>query len=148
MGLEESQGRVKIFIRNLQKKIPVYPAGIKKSIFKALVNEGVKKGEITVSFVNDKQIARLNSKYLKISSPTDVLSFNLALGLTKPDAILADIIVSAETAMRNSKIYKTTPSYELNLYSVHGLLHILGYDDHSRMKRITMRKKESSYVNP
>jgi len=137
---------LKIIIKNLQKKIPIYPTRIKKSILKALKNEGVSKGEITVSFVSDLQIAKLNSKYLKFNNPTDVLAFNLAFDFKKND-ILADIIVSAETAMRNSKIYKTTPSYELNLYSVHGVLHILGYDDHSPAKRMLMRKKEASYVN-
>ncbi|MFA5177849.1 MAG: rRNA maturation RNAse YbeY, partial [Candidatus Omnitrophota bacterium] len=65
---------MKITIKNLQKKVPIYPARIKKSILRALKDEGLKKqGEITVSFVSDKLIAKLNFKYLKKKKPTDVL---------------------------------------------------------------------------
>ncbi|MCX5696045.1 MAG: rRNA maturation RNase YbeY [Candidatus Omnitrophica bacterium] len=138
---------MKITIRNLQKKIPIYPTRIKKSILKALKGEGVKRGEITVSFVNDRTIAKLNSKYLKKSQPTDVLAFNLGSLDAKAKNIFADIIVSAQTARRNAKIYKTTLSYELNLYSVHGVLHILGYNDHDPKEIKIMRKKETGYVN-
>jgi len=121
---------LKITIRNLQKKLPIYPARIKKPILKALKNEGVNRGEITVSLVSDKLIAGLNAKYLKENSPTDVLSFDLTAspGL-KARGLFGDIIVSVDTALRNSRIYKTSPYHELELYALHGCLHLLGYDD-------------------
>ena len=139
---------MEITIRNLQKKIPIHPLRIKKSILKALKKEGVSKGEITVSFVNDKAISRLNSRYLKENKPTDVLSFDLAAN-SKEKIIVGDIIVSADTARSNSRIYKTSLNYELNLYALHGCLHLLGYDDNNPENRKIMRKKESLYVvNP
>jgi len=95
--------------------------------------------------VNDKLISGLNFKYLKQNTPTDVLSFNLA---AHPGSILGEIIVSAETAMRNSRIYQTSASYEMSLYSVHGCLHLLGYNDNNPKNRKIMRKKESNYVHP
>ena len=140
---------LKIIIKNLQKKIPIYPARIKKSILKALKNEGLnKQGEITVSFVSDRLILKLNSKYLNKFTPTDVLAFNLTQGCSGSKDMLADIIVSVETALRNAKAYKTTVSYELNLYAIHGLLHLLGYADRSLKDIKVMRKKELEYVNP
>ena len=135
---------LKISISNLQKKIPICRPRIKKSILKTFRNEGVKKGEITVSFVNDRVISGLNLKYLNEPKPTDVLAFNLT---DDKKALIGDIIISAETAKRNSRIYKTTLAYELNLYSVHGCLHLLGYDDNNQKNSKIMRKKESKYAN-
>ena len=136
---------LKITIRNLQKKIPIYPDRIKKSILKVFRNEGVKEGEITVSFVSDRVISKLNLKYLNENKPTDVLAFNLE---GKKEALDGDIIISAQTAKRNSRIYNTSFSYELNLYSVHGCLHLLGYDDDNPKNSKIMRRKESQYANP
>jgi len=73
-----------------------------------------------------------------------VLAFNLT---DDKKALIGDIIISAETAKRNSRIYKTTLAYELNLYSVHGCLHLLGYDDNNQKNSKIMRKKESKYAN-
>jgi probable rRNA maturation factor len=139
---------LKIIIKNLQKKVPIYPARIKKSILRVLKQEGPKKqGEIIVSFVNDRLIAKLNLRYLKKKQPTDVLAFNLAGGLNSKK-MLADIVVSADTALRNARTYQTSVADELNLYSIHGLLHLLGYTDHTLKGKSLMRKKESQYAHP
>jgi probable rRNA maturation factor len=136
---------VKITIKNLQKKIPIYPAKIKKSILKAFKSEGAKALDITVSFVTDRVIRKLNLKYLNENRSTDVLAFNLS---ENRDPIIGDIIISADTAKRNARIYKTSNQYELNLYSVHGCLHLLGYDDNNPKNSKIMRLKESLYANP
>jgi probable rRNA maturation factor len=96
-----------------------------------------KPGEIIISFVNDRFIKKLNSKYLSENRPTDVLAFAGAC---------ADIIISADTAARNAKIYKTHPQYELCLYAVHGILHLLGYEDRTRRQRDRMQKKAESIL--
>ena len=61
---------------------------------------------------------------------------------------MADIVVSADTAIRNAKIYNTTPRQEILLYAIHGILHILGYNDSNPKQRMIMRKKESLYGHP
>jgi probable rRNA maturation factor len=133
----------KIIIKNLQKKISISPTKIRKAILNALAREGVKKnGEITVCFVTDAQIKKLNLKYLRHSGPTDVISFELSVD---PKQFMADIIVSTDTAIRNARTYSTTPEQEALLYSIHGILHIIGYDDSSPKQRMIMRKKESLY---
>jgi probable rRNA maturation factor len=139
---------LKITIKNLQKKVPIYPARIKRSILRALKDEGLKKqGEITVSFVSDRLIAKLNFKYLKKKQATDVLAFDLT-DRWKSKNMFADIIISVDTALRNARFYKTSADYELKLYSIHGLLHLLGYDDHSLKDSLLMRKKEFRYAHP
>lgn len=137
----------KITIKNLQKKIPIYPIRIKKSILKALKQEGqISKGQLSVSFVTDSLIRKLNSKYSKKNIPTDVLAFDMNIDKKKKE-LFGDIVISVDTAIRNAKVFKSTPAYELNLYAVHGVLHLLGYGDHSPKERIIMRKKEFKYVN-
>ena len=65
----------------------------------------------------------------------------------KRNELTADVIVSADTAVKNSKIYYTTPAYELKLYVIHGLLHLLGYDDRLPRQTRLMRKKEKEYAD-
>ena len=138
---------VRITIKNLQKKVFIQPQKIKKIINNVLKKERAKdRGEINICFINDALIRKLNKKYLKQDSFTDVLAFNIGNPEEK-GGLYADILISADTALRNAKIFKTTPSYELKLYSIHGLLHLLGYDDHSLKDQKIIREKELEYVH-
>ncbi len=138
---------MKITIKNLQNKIPISSrtqVRVKKALLKACTLKGQKKpGEITVSFVNDKKIKSLNLKYLKRSYPTDVIVFDLG----DKKRMLADIVISTEKAIANARVFKTTPLYELYLYAVHGMLHLLGYDDKDVQHRIVMEKEAKSILN-
>ena len=135
---------MQIHIKNLQKKIPISPKKIKELIRKVVSSERkpAPAGEIAVCFVDGRMIRRLNRKYHSRDRVTDVLAFDLGGN----GRMLADIFVSTDTAISNAKIFKTTPAYENQLYSVHGLLHILGYDDHNAKDRAVMRDKERYYL--
>lgn len=137
---------VKIIIKNFQNKIPISPKRIKITILEALHSESVKEsGDITVCLVNDKKIKELNRKYLQRNNPTDVLAFNLT-GRRSSGKIFADIVVSTDTAIRNAKIFKTNPLYEVYLYIIHGLLHILGYGDKNTKQRKMMQEKADNII--
>ena len=130
---------MKIIIQNLQKKIPIYPQRIKKAVLNTLFSEGIKKtGEITICFVDDKIIRVLNFRYLGRNRPTDVIAFDIS---ENKEQILADIVISTDTAVKNSKAFKTSPLYEVYLYVIHGVLHILGYDDKTAQQRKVMEYK-------
>ncbi len=123
---------------------------------------------INICFVTDEEIRRLNSRYSGRNSSTDVLAFDLSnkkiafgdnskrfsvvgkVPYTFPhhekDRLLSDIFISTDTAVSNSKNFKTTPLYETYLYLIHGMLHILGYDDRTARERAVMRKKEKEYL--
>ncbi|MHB8154737.1 MAG: rRNA maturation RNase YbeY [Candidatus Omnitrophota bacterium] len=138
---------MKITLQNQQKKVPLPAGKIKKLILKVLKGEQVKEsGWINICFVDNTQIKKFNTKFLKINGSTDVLAFNLSDKKEK-NVILADIMVSAQEALKQARTYKTTLDYELSLYVVHGLLHILGFDDHTKREIKLMRKKESQYVD-
>lgn len=130
---------MKINVLDLQKKIKISPARIKRVILKILSSQGrADSGEINVVFTDDRQIRELNLMYLGRDCATDVISFDSSSGRR---GILADIVVSTHTAGRQSKIFKTTPIYEVYLYVIHGVLHLLGYDDKTAKQRDRMQKR-------
>lgn len=136
---------MKITIKNLQNKIAIHPQKINNLIHKILKGERVKEsGWINICFVNNALIKKFNAKFLKTNCATDVLAFNLNAG---KKIILADIMISTDTAIKAALVFKTTPDYELSLYLAHGILHILGYDDHTRTQIKLMRQKENKYVD-
>jgi len=134
---------MEITIKNLQNKLPINNKKIEKLIRKILKSEKAKPDWINICFTGNPLIGKLNKKFLKTTGPTDVLAFNL--GSRKN--ILADIVISTDTAIKQAKAFKTTPQKELMLYVAHGILHILGFDDHTKSQINLMRKKESKYVN-
>ncbi len=85
----------------------------------------------------------LNKKYLKHHYTTDILTFNLSDNKNK---LVGEIIISTDEALKNAKIYKTLPRQEIILYVVHGILHLLGYDDHSPSDIKKMRAKEQELL--
>jgi probable rRNA maturation factor len=93
--------------------------------------------------VTDPAMQKLNKRFHGSDIPTDVLAFSLG---DDPGSIIADIIVSADTAVSQSKEYKTRPRYEMCLYVIHGLLHIAGFNDLTKADRLVMRRKEKEYL--
>lgn len=94
-----------------------------------------------VVVVDDAQIARLHKQFMADPSSTDVLTFDLRDDLAN-GPIDAEIVLSAETAERQARQYRTEPSQELLRYAIHGTLHLVGFDDHTPGKRRRMRKEE------
>ncbi len=138
---------MEITLQNQQEKVLTQAGKIKKLIRKGLKGRRIEKsGWINICFVNNSRIKKFNAKFLKIKNSTDVLAFNLSNKKEK-NIISADILISAQKALKQSRSYKTTLNYELSLYVVHGLLHILGFNDHTPRQIKLMRKKESEYVN-
>jgi probable rRNA maturation factor len=138
---------VKITLNNFQKKVFLPKKKIKKLVLKVLKGEGVKKtGWINLCFVNQAQMIKFNQYFLKTKSATDVLAFDLS-DKNNAQVILADIIISTQAALKQAVTFKTTPDYEISLYLVHGLLHILGFNDQTQSQIKQIRKKESQYVH-
>lgn len=94
-----------------------------------------KSDRICILFTNDAGIRRLNKKYRKRDKSTDVLAFETG-----------DIVISAETAVKNSRRFGSTVAGELKLYMIHGLLHLSGYDDTPSPKRKVMRLMEEKVL--
>ncbi len=115
-------------------------------------HEDVVDTDLCIAFVTDRKIKALNKQFLHRAYMTDVLAFDLSdsnapflkkVGQSKKvRKVKGDVIISTTTAFRNSEIYHTLPEDEIILYIIHGILHLLGYDDHSLKDIKRMRKKE------
>jgi len=126
-------------LKNKQKKIILSRQAARKIILAIFTSEKIEKpAEINLLITNDREIKQLNLLYLGKNLATDVIAFDLSADKKK---IFADIAISADTAKRNAKIFHTSPLYELYLYVAHGILHILGYDDGTKIKQRIMQAK-------
>lgn len=87
---------------------------------------------------------RLNLRYRGSNSSTDVLAFSIKEGrhLKGEGTFLGDIVISLDAACRQAKYFKSTKSKELKLYLIHGILHLLGYDDETPRSLRRMKKRQ------
>lgn len=131
------ESSMKIIITNEQDFVPVDEEKIRKAL--ELVPWGKKKMKISLVYVNDAEIAKLNERYLNHQGPTDVLSFPYASGE-------GEVIASGETAMEEAKARGIDPQGELLLYTIHGILHLLDYDDKSPEEAKEMHAKEKDII--
>ncbi len=97
--------------------------------------------EISVVFCDDLFIQTLNAEYRGKHKPTDVLSF----AQDDPD-ILGDIIISLPTAARQAKAADWPLESEIALLGVHGLLHLLGYDDETAAGAWEMQRRTEAVL--
>lgn len=96
---------------------------------------------LTVVIVNDREIARLHQQFMADPTPTDVLAFDLRDSHNN-DWVEGEVVLSAETAERQAKVFDAAPAEELIRYAIHGTLHLAGYDDHTAAGRRQMRREE------
>jgi probable rRNA maturation factor len=106
--------------------------------------------EVSLVFVDDDYIHRLNREYRGVDRPTDVLSFALQEGEPMPAAgeeiLLGDVVISLEMARRQSEEYGHSFEREVAFLVVHGVLHLLGYDHQTEEQRRAMREKEETIM--
>jgi probable rRNA maturation factor len=104
------------------------------------------KSEIsTLSFVlcSDERLREMNRDHLEHDYYTDILTFDLSEG----DELEGEIYISLDRVRENATTFKTTADIELLRVMAHGLLHLLGYNDHSPAEKAMMRKKEDACLS-
>ena len=145
---------MKVIISNYPEELS-FPAEIEENVRAAAekVGElyGVENGEVSVTLTNNDDIHQLTRKYRQIDRPTDVLSFALNES-EEPDIengpdinVLGDIILSVERAEEQAVDYGHSLRREIAFLTVHGMLHLLGYDHMEEADRLEM-EKEQRYV--
>jgi probable rRNA maturation factor len=106
---------------------------LRQAIEATLQHEGVKPRavEVSIALVDDAAIQALNKQYRGIDQPTDVLSFTQEGEMAIPGApkLLGDIVISVDTAARQAHAGDRSLDEEAAQLAIHGLLHLLGYDD-------------------
>lgn len=113
-----------------------------------LENESL-DSEISISFVENEEIKKLNKEYRNIDEETDVLSFPIEedFSFMEGPKLLGDIIISVEKAIEQSKEYDHSFQREMLYLTVHSTFHLLGYDHMEDSEKKIMRKKEEEIMN-
>jgi probable rRNA maturation factor len=147
--------KVKVVITNDQKEIKI-PTGVRMLVRRCctavLVNESFNgAAEISVRFVDDAEIQRLNLKYREKDASTDVLSFPLGIdGVYDVNndtgaQLLGDIVISMPHAVEQATRYGHSLQREVGYLTVHSMLHLLGYDhENGGLELVRMREKEET----
>ncbi len=148
---------VKVIISRSSKIVKV-PTGmrmlVRRCCHAVLVNENFEgSAEISVRFVNDEEIQRLNKEYRNIDRSTDVLSFPLGengvydINNDTGAKMLGDIVISIDHAIAQADMYGHSLEREVGFLTVHSMLHLLGYDhEDGGLEAVRMREKEETVL--
>jgi len=136
----------KVSVRNLQRTISVNAAGLEKFAAKAVRHclqvrkrkqtDLSKLPKIFVWLISDRRMSQLHRQFLGETGPTDVLTFQHG-----------EIFISVETAKRHAHGFGNSLGRELQLYIVHGLLHLHGLDDRTQSGARKMKKAQEKILS-
>ena len=134
-------GKMRVTVRNLQRTIAVNVADLEKFAKRAVCccikirrkkqTELMRLGDIFVWLISDRRMSRLHREFLSQTGPTDVLTFHHG-----------EIFISVEMAKRQARVFGNSLVRELQLYIVHGLLHLHGFDDRKRVDSREMERMQ------
>ena len=100
-------------------------------------------GDISIIFCSDNYILDVNMRFLQHDYFTDIITFDYCEG----DRLSGDLFISIDSVRENALYYGAEFGDELNRVMVHGLLHLIGYDDHTEEEKKVMRAKEDYYLS-
>lgn len=149
--------KIRVIIDNKQKTVKI-PTGLRmlvrrccNAVLKMEKFEG--PAEISVIFVDNEQIQKLNAQYRNKDIPTDVLSFPMGesgvydINHTTGAKVLGDIVISMEKAVEQADRYGHSLEREVGYLTAHSMLHLLGYDhENGGIARVHMREKEEEVM--
>jgi probable rRNA maturation factor len=126
---------------------PIPRAKMRKTMERVLLGERwktqpIEEASINVALVCDDAIHAINKEFLKHDYPTDIITFSL-----EEDRIDGELYISIDTALRQSAEYGVSLTNELMRLVAHGVLHLVGYDDHDDEARARMTELENYYMN-
>ncbi len=139
---ERQKGRVSV--RRLTRADEVASTQIAKAVRAALGGAALKS--INVVLLDDARISELHRDFMGEPGATDVITFDLR-DAPEQRAIEGEIVISVETARRQARRYRAETGRELLRYVIHGVLHLLGYDDNVPAGRRRMRREENRVLN-
>jgi len=125
-----NQTKHKIDLRLVEKVVKVFAQAYK-------IN---KNKEISLAFVGDTEIKKLNKSYRGLNKATDILSF------PGEDNFLGEIIIDYDQIKRQAVSFKNSAKKELIFILVHGLLHLIGYEDETDKEREEMIKLGEKFI--
>ncbi len=125
-------------------KFSFHPSVYSNWLKKVIASEQYKTGDILYHFCTDEGLLQINRSFLQHDYYTDIITFPLS---GSAEIISGEIFISTERVNENAKTRKIPFQTELARVLVHGVLHLIGYDDHTDEERQQMRAKEDYYLS-
>jgi len=132
-------------ITNQQRIKRIKIKNIREVLNRILPLLGMPYAKVSILFCDNKFIRKLNRKFFNESGVTDVISFPLK-DATYPQ-YLGEVIICVEEAKKAAKLYGNTWQEELVFYLIHGILHLMGYNDIKNKQKIIMERKQEEILS-
>ena len=129
---------VKFNVYNSQRALPLSKKSVRRILGALCSYLSIRCEEISVYFVDDKKICQLHQEFFDDPTPTDCITFPV------DSSYLGDIFICPSAALRYDP---DTPYEETKLYLIHGILHLVGYDDLEPKAKRTMREMEKKCMD-
>lgn len=141
-------------VANRQRQVPVNTAALRQAALAALrMEDAPQDTEVSIAVTDDAEISDLNRRYLGKNQPTDVLAFPLEVegaggrrrigGRKLGGTLLGEVVLSAERAAAQAAEYGHSVRREMELLVIHGVLHLLGYDDARSQQKRVMEERQA-----
>lgn len=141
---------MKVLVKNLHRDLKIDVRSIRKKAEAILSDLSEENSELSVLFVDDEEMHKMNREYRGMDRPTDVLSFSMGEGEGAEinSWLLGDVIISLDTASRQAEEKGHDFIKEILILLTHGILHLLGYD-HEKSPEYAekMRQKEKEILD-
>ncbi len=135
-----------ITVEDSQNDLSINTNQVKLIVTEVLSEESCQCDEVIVNFIDMAQMCSLHQEFFNDPSPTDCISFPLDDEEGEPYRVLGEIFVSPKAAIDYVKEHGGVSYRETTLYIIHGLLHLLGYDDIDDSDREEMRAAEKRHL--
>jgi probable rRNA maturation factor len=134
---------VQALVTNRQRAVPISRTALRRAALVTMRAEQCSPhSEVSIAVVDDAAIRALNRRYRADDRPTDVLAF----AQDGVEGLLGDVVISAERAAAQAPRYGHTVERELRLLVIHGVLHLLGYDDATPRAARRMRRRQTQIL--
>jgi len=121
-----------------------HPAKTSTWIRKVIKKEGKSLQSLNYIFCTDEYLRELNIQFLKHKTYTDIITFNYNPSKTE---IEGEIYISIDRVRENAETFQTDFQTELNRVIIHGVLHLLGFNDKTKAEKTAMREKEDACIS-
>ena len=138
-------GETTVNITNEQDQHSLNPDGLRE-VAQLVSTEAFPAGrraQIDLVFVDDQSMAALNETYLGHDGPTDIITFDYST----PTLLHGELVICPQVAARHARKFDNTLGEELARYVIHGVLHLLGHDDHDPNDQAKMKTEEDRLLN-
>jgi probable rRNA maturation factor len=135
---------IRVKIASPQEVVPLEFARLRAAAQQVLTDEGVGEAKLSLAFVDNPTIHRLNKQFLDHDEPTDILTFPLSGEGAR--VLEGELVIGAEVAREVAAERGHDVQVELLYYVVHGILHLCGFDDTTPAEAARMRQRERYHL--